>query len=138
MDETLACRARLASVKALVDSFDNPLPPPKRRIKKDNGPTEKESEIAAELLGVSRETLLGWARRGQLPSIKLTGREVRFRMRDLEDYLKRHDRPSLAVLPGPCPGTTRARPQDDWRLGEDRDAARRLLAGPRDGQGSWP
>ena len=38
----------------------------------------------AELLGVSTETVLRWARRGELPAIRLPGGAIRFREDELD------------------------------------------------------
>jgi excisionase family DNA binding protein len=41
----------------------------------------------AELLGVSVETVLRWARRGELPAIRLPGGALRFRVDELDAWL---------------------------------------------------
>lgn len=42
----------------------------------------------AEQLDVSAETVLRWARRGELPSIHLPGGAVRFREQEIERWLE--------------------------------------------------
>lgn len=64
-------------------SFDDPLVPPER---------------AAELLGLSRQTLAVWRHRGdsRLPYIKLSGRAVRYRLSDVRQFIeqRRHVTPT--------------------------------------------
>jgi excisionase family DNA binding protein len=45
-----------------------------------------------ELLSVKRGTLYGWAARGQIPAIKLSGRTVRFKLKDIQRFLEGKDR----------------------------------------------
>jgi excisionase family DNA binding protein len=45
------------------------------------------ARAVAELLDVSSETVLRWARRGELPAIKLPGGAIRFREDELEAWL---------------------------------------------------
>lgn len=42
----------------------------------------------ADRLGVNRETVLRWYRRGELPAIKLPGGAIRFRESEIEDRLQ--------------------------------------------------
>lgn len=42
----------------------------------------------AAVLGVNRETVLRWTRRGELPAIKLPGGAIRYREVDLEAWLE--------------------------------------------------
>jgi excisionase family DNA binding protein len=46
------------------------------------------ARLLAEQLGVSPETVLRWARRGELPSIHLPGGAVRFREQEIERWLE--------------------------------------------------
>ena len=41
----------------------------------------------AEVLRVSKETVLRWARSGKLPSLPLAGRIIRFRQEDVDQLL---------------------------------------------------
>jgi len=47
------------------------------------------SEEVGNLLGVSRQTVLNWAKRGRLPGIKLGDRVIRFDPTSLDFYLSR-------------------------------------------------
>jgi|GEM_PF-2056866 excisionase family DNA binding protein len=47
------------------------------------------SEEVGNLLGVSRQTVLNWAKRGTLPGIKLGDRVIRFDPTSLDFYLSR-------------------------------------------------
>jgi excisionase family DNA binding protein len=58
----------------------------------------------AERLGFSTETILRWARRGELPAIRLPGGAIRFRESDLEWWLA-----SRATITDTGP-VTKARP----------------------------
>jgi excisionase family DNA binding protein len=51
----------------------------------------------AEQLDVSAETVLRWARRGEIPSIHLPGGAVRFRERDIARWLEERAAPSRGV-----------------------------------------
>lgn len=42
----------------------------------------------ADLLGVSAETVLRWARRGELPAFRLPGGAIRFREADVDAWLE--------------------------------------------------
>jgi excisionase family DNA binding protein len=50
------------------------------------GPLLTAREVA-DLLGVHTETVLRWARRGELPAIRLPGGAIRFRDEALEAWL---------------------------------------------------
>jgi excisionase family DNA binding protein len=64
----------------------------------------------AELIGVSPETILRWARRGELPAIRLPGGAIRFRQDDLDNWLQeRTATPRRGVLPTPQDAAERAR-----------------------------
>jgi excisionase family DNA binding protein len=52
------------------------------------------ARTVAEQLGISPETVLRWARRGELPAIYLSNRAIRFREGELEDWLERRATPS--------------------------------------------
>jgi excisionase family DNA binding protein len=58
----------------------------------------------AELLDVTVETILRWARRGELPAFKLPGGPVRFSEADVEAWLAEHTtapfREARATHPG--------------------------------------
>ena len=47
------------------------------------------ARTVADLLGVSTETVLRWARRGELPAIRLPGGAIRFREDDLDGWIER-------------------------------------------------
>lgn len=47
-----------------------------------------------EALAVSTETVLRWARRGELPALRLPGGAVRFRPETLEEWLERQENPA--------------------------------------------
>jgi excisionase family DNA binding protein len=46
------------------------------------------ARVVAEMLDVSTETVLRWARRGELPGIRLPGGAIRFREDEIEDWLE--------------------------------------------------
>ena len=52
----------------------------------------------AELLGVSTETVLRWARRGGLPSVRLSSRAIRFPQDGLDAWLAERATPGQGVL----------------------------------------
>jgi excisionase family DNA binding protein len=52
----------------------------------------------ADLLGVSAETVLRWARNGKLPAIRLPGGAIRFRADDLDGWLEERATPRRGVL----------------------------------------
>lgn len=45
------------------------------------------------MLGVSNKTVLRWALEGELPSIRLSNRAIRFRDDQLEDWLQQRATP---------------------------------------------
>ena len=42
----------------------------------------------ADRLGLAPETVLRWAKRGKLPAVYLSSRAIRFREKDLADWLE--------------------------------------------------
>lgn len=75
----------------------------------------------ADMLGVSNKTVLRWALEGELPSIRLSNRAIRFRDDQLEDWLEQRAAPARPAGPpaearglssGVPPGT--ARSTDRW------------------------
>lgn len=48
-------------------------------------------EQVAEALGLSRETVVRMARRGELPRVKLNSRVVVFRRSSIEDFLRKRE-----------------------------------------------
>lgn len=51
----------------------------------------------ADMLGVSNKTVLRWALEGELPSIRLSNRAIRFRDDQLEDWLEQRAAPGRAA-----------------------------------------
>ena len=45
-----------------------------------------------DLLSVKRATLYGWVQRGQIPAIRLCGRTLRFKQKDIQKFLEHKDR----------------------------------------------
>lgn len=45
---------------------------------------------AAKLLDVNPKTLMEWGRQGRIPRVVFHNRFVRFRVKDLEDYIEKH------------------------------------------------
>jgi excisionase family DNA binding protein len=63
------------------------------------------------MLGVSNKTVLRWALEGELPSIRLSNRAIRFRDDQLEDWLEQLAAPVRpAAQPGETRGLSSARP----------------------------
>jgi excisionase family DNA binding protein len=60
------------------------------------GPLLTAREVA-ELLGVHAETVLRWARRGQLPAIRLPSGQIRFREDEIEAWLGERATPRRGV-----------------------------------------
>jgi excisionase family DNA binding protein len=57
----------------------------------------------ADHLGVSAETVLRWARRGELPAVRLPGGAIRFRTDALEAWLhEREAAPGRGVVDHPA------------------------------------
>jgi excisionase family DNA binding protein len=54
-------------------------------------------EKAAEVLGISRLTLLAWARAGKIASVKPSPRLVLFRPEDVQEFIEKSERPALAA-----------------------------------------
>jgi excisionase family DNA binding protein len=52
----------------------------------------------ADLLGVSTKTVLRWALEGELPSIRLSNRAIRFRQDQLEQWLEQRTAPARGAL----------------------------------------
>jgi excisionase family DNA binding protein len=71
------------------------------RTKRDAGRTHLDrlltAEEAAELLGLARATLYGWAYRRRLPVVKLSGKRgpLRFRASDLAKMIEQRTRRAL-------------------------------------------
>ena len=71
------------------------------RTKRDAGRAHLDrlltAEEAAELLGLSRATLYGWAYRRRLPVVKLSGKRgpLRFRASDLAKMIERRTQSAL-------------------------------------------
>ena len=64
------------------------------------------AHVVAERLGLSTETVLRWARRGDLPSIHLSNRAIRFPEDRLDEWLQERATPAfggLATDPVPAP-----------------------------------
>ena len=62
------------------------------------------ARAVAEQLDVSVETVLRWARRGELPAVYLSSRAIRFREEELERWLeegRRRDRRRQPSRPAP-------------------------------------
>ena len=47
----------------------------------------------ADMLSVSRETILRWTRRGELPAIRLPGGAIRYRESELDGWLEERATP---------------------------------------------
>jgi excisionase family DNA binding protein len=63
------------------------------------------ARVVADQLGVSIETVLRWARRGDIPSVQLSTRAIRFREDELEAWLQGRNRATPArgdVSPPPA------------------------------------
>lgn len=54
----------------------------------------------ARRLGLKRETVMDWARRGVLGSVTV-GRKVRFTEAHVQAYIKLHERPADALVSSP-------------------------------------
>lgn len=50
---------------------------------------------AAQLLGLKRSTLYQWAYERRIPTVKLLGRALRFRLSTIERLIATSERPSL-------------------------------------------
>jgi excisionase family DNA binding protein len=67
-----------------------------------NEPLLSAREVSA-VLGVHPETVLRWARRGQLPAIRLPGGAIRFREDEIDGWLGKRATPTRS-LPTTTPG----------------------------------
>jgi excisionase family DNA binding protein len=64
------------------------------------------AHVVADRLGLSTETILRWARAGDLPSIHLSNRAIRFPEDQLEEWLEKRATPAdrgSATHPVPAP-----------------------------------
>jgi excisionase family DNA binding protein len=52
-------------------------------------------EEAARMLGIKRSTLYQWAYERRIPTVKLLGRSLRFRLRTIERLIADSERPAL-------------------------------------------
>ena len=52
---------------------------------------------AAEMLGIKRSTLYQWAHEGRVPSVKLLGHALRFRLTEIEKLIASCDRPIAPI-----------------------------------------
>lgn len=52
------------------------------------------AHVVADRLGLSPETILRWARRGDLPAVYLSNRAIRFPEDQLEEWLKERATPA--------------------------------------------
>jgi len=50
---------------------------------------------AAEMLGVATSTVYAWAYERRIPSVKLRGRVLRFRLNAIEKIIRQDERPAL-------------------------------------------
>jgi len=55
---------------------------------------------AAEYLGITASTLYDWAAQRRVPSVKLRGRCVRFKLSDLEKIIREDEVPALHPIKG--------------------------------------
>lgn len=77
------------------------------------------ARTVADRLGVSSETVLRWARRGQLPAIYLSNRAIRFPEDQLDAWLAQRATPGRGDVTQPVPdrrplGTVVASPKPDY------------------------
>ena len=56
-------------------------------MKQLSRPELVDNETAAKILTLSPQTLNGWRHRGQGPKFVKLGRAVRYRLRDLEEFI---------------------------------------------------
>jgi excisionase family DNA binding protein len=75
----------------------------------------------ADMLGVSNKTVLRWALEGELPSIRLSNRAIRFRGDQLEGWLEQRAAPARPAAPpgearglSSCVPPATARSTDRW------------------------
>ena len=61
----------------------------------------------AQRLGVSAETVLRWARRGEVPFIRLPGGAIRFREDEIEEWLEERATPSRGASTTPASAAQR-------------------------------
>lgn len=54
---------------------------------------------AAQMLGISTKTLYQWSGERRIPSVKLMGRALRFKLSDLEKLIRKWECPALSELP---------------------------------------
>ena len=59
------------------------------------------ARVVAERLGVSAETVLRWARRGELPSVHLSNRAIRFPETALDEWLEERTTPARESVTAP-------------------------------------
>ena len=52
----------------------------------------------AEMLGIKRSTVYTWAYERRLPTVKLRGTALRFRLSAIEKIIKQDERPALRSL----------------------------------------
>jgi excisionase family DNA binding protein len=65
--------------------------------------------VVAERLGVSTETVLRWARRGELPAVHLSTRAIRFPEDAIEEWIAERTTPTRGGVTHPAgrrPATT--------------------------------
>ncbi len=54
---------------------------------------------AAEMLSLRPSTLYAWAYERRIPTVKLMGKSLRFRLSEIEKLIKQSERPALRPLP---------------------------------------
>jgi excisionase family DNA binding protein len=60
------------------------------------------ARAVAELFGVSTETVLRWARRGELPSVHLSNRAIRLREDEIEAWTEARATPARGSVTTPA------------------------------------
>jgi excisionase family DNA binding protein len=60
------------------------------------------ARAVAEQLGLSTETILRWARRGELPSVHLSNRAIRFREDEIEAWMGARAMPAQGRVTTPA------------------------------------
>ena len=60
------------------------------------------ARVVADRLDVSAETVLRWARRGELPSVHLSNRAIRFPELELEAWLEERTTPARGSVTHPA------------------------------------